>query len=260
MDLYRITPYLERAKRLLEQPDEASLRYAALELRFAMETVVYRQLQEYGDVIPGSVASQWKPDQLLKLLISFDPTSNQGGDLSFAIEGADVKPIPQNFKSLGETKAIPWKEFRANYNKLGSYLHAPQSNAKKKPKALTTDTFTAIISRLEDCTKATAIFALKAIISAQCDCGNMLYVGQSEFDNNELVVCSNTMCNRLWRKNATTEGDQVLERVDKIIFNCVACQAFIRVSPELIWQLIKCSNCPCTFRLNLAFSTTTRTE
>jgi hypothetical protein len=258
MDLYRITPYLARAKHLLEQPDEASLRYAALELRFAMEAVVYRQLQEYGAVIPGSVASKWKPDQLLKLLISFDPTSNQGGDLSFAIAGPDV--LPQDFKSLGQTKAIPWKEFRTNYNKLGSYLHAPQSNPKKKPKTLTKEAFTTIISRLEDCTKATVIFAFKAIISAQCDCDNMLYVGQSEFDNDELVVCSNTMCNRLWQKKTTTEGKKVLERVDIITFRCADCQAFIRVLPELIWQPIRCSNCTCAFRINLALSTATRIE
>jgi hypothetical protein len=258
MDLYRITPYLERAKHLLEQPDDASLRYAALELRFAMETVVYRQLQEYGDVIPGSVARNWKPDQLLKLLISFDPTSNKGGDLSFAIEGPDV--LPHDFKSLGKTKAISWAEFRKNYNKLGFYLHAPQSNPKKKPKALTKEAFTHIISILEDCTTATVILAIKAIISAQCDCDNMLYVGQSEFDNDELVVCSNTKCNRLWQKKTTTEGKQVLERVDVITFRCADCQAFIHVLPELIWQLIRCSNCTCAFRINLALSTATRIE
>ncbi|WP_122665085.1 hypothetical protein [Pseudomonas viridiflava] len=257
MDLYRITPHLNRAKSLLEKPDEPSMRYAALELRFAMETVVYRQLQQYGEVIPGSLTRMWKPDQILKLLISFDPTAGQGGELSFATNGPDE--LPQDFKPIGETKAIPWKEFRGFYNKLGSYLHvSPHKPDGKKSTTLTKEAFTKIIAGLEDCTTATAIFAFKAIISARCDCDNMLYVGQSEFNNDELTVCSNTKCNRLWQKRTTDDGQQVLDRVEVITFRCADCQAYIRVQPALIWQPIRCPNCPCSFKINLALSTATR--
>ena len=259
MDLYRITPNLERAKSLLEQPDEPSLRYAALELRFAMETVVYRQLQEYDDVIPGSLMGKWKPDQILKLLISFDPLSNQGGEIAFAIQGPEQ--IPKDFQPLGQTKAIPWKEFRSHYNKLGSFLHAaaPKTSAKKSS-PLTKDSFMKIIASLEECTTATAIFAFKAIISARCHCDNMLYIGQGEFDNDELTVCSNLKCNSLWQRRKTEDGQQVLDRVEVITFRCADCEAYIRVQPAQIWQPIRCQNCSCSFKINLALSSATRLE
>ncbi|MCY1558755.1 hypothetical protein D9M68_957180 [compost metagenome] len=50
MELYGITPYLERAKALLDSTEEHSLRFAALELRFCLAMVACRQLHQYDEV------------------------------------------------------------------------------------------------------------------------------------------------------------------------------------------------------------------
>ncbi|WP_024677693.1 hypothetical protein [Pseudomonas syringae] len=255
MDVYRVVPFLDRARELLKASDDHSKRYAALELRFALENVVYRQMSEYGDVLPGNVLNMWKPDQMLRALISFDPISENGGELAFALKNGDEWPADSDFKAIGSTKSIPWKDFRKYYNKLGSYLHAPVANGDaQKNKKIHSDDFTKIISCLEDVSKATAVFAIKIVVHANCECGNMLYVGQHEFDNDEPVVCSNRKCNLLWKKWTDSDGRQLLDPVDTIIYDCPDCQATIPVLPAEIWQPIHCANCPSCFQVGFTMS------
>ncbi|QEY76014.1 hypothetical protein F1C79_16560 [Pseudomonas denitrificans (nom. rej.)] len=255
MDMYGITPYLERAKAFKDSADEHALRYAALELRFCMEMIVYRQLQQYGDVFPGSMIGVWKPDQLLKLLASFDPVASMGGELAFASLTEDGS-VPNEWMPLGKSRTIPWKQFRKLYNKLGSYLHAPaprQAGVEYKP--LTRESFGEVIAVLEDVMSATLIMAVKAVISAKCSCGTSVYVGQSEFDDGELVVCTNTKCNSLYAKAVNEKGEQILDRIKVMALTCQGCQAKVPFPPERIWAPIRCPGCSRTHRLNLAFTT-----
>ncbi|RMO93443.1 hypothetical protein ALQ32_200044 [Pseudomonas syringae pv. tagetis] len=248
MDIYRVVPYLDRAKELLKASDDHLKRYAALELRFALESVVYRQMRQYGDVLPGNVLSMWKPDQMLKALISFDPINEIGGELAFALKNGDERPADSDFKTIGSTKAIPWRDFRKYYNKLGSYLHAPVSKGDaNKDKNIVEQDFAKIINCLEEVAKATAVFAFKAVVFGTCQCGNVLYVGQSEFDNEHLVLCSNRRCNLLWKKWTESDGRQLFVKAETIIFDCTDCQAVIPVPPAQMWQPIRCSNCSSRF-------------
>ncbi|NAP06169.1 hypothetical protein B1F73_08355 [Pseudomonas syringae] len=255
MDIYRVVPFLDRAKELLKATDENSKRYAALELRFALENVVYRQMRQYGDVLPGKVLGMWKPDQMLKALISFDPINENGGELAFALRNGDELPADSDFKAIGSTKSIPWKDFRRYYNKLGSYLHSPVIKAdEQKVKKIAKEDFAKIISCLEDVAKATAVFAVKAVVFGECECGDVLYVGQREFDNDDVVHCSNRRCNLLWKKWTEEDGRQILVKVETFIFDCSDCQAVIPVPPAQMWQPIRCSNCSSRFVVEVRLS------
>ncbi|MGG2731366.1 hypothetical protein [Pseudomonas aeruginosa] len=255
MDMYGITPYLERAKTLKDSGEEHGLRYAALELRFCMEMIAYRQLQQYGDVFPGSMVGLWKPDQILKLLASFDPVAGTGGELSFAHLTEDGS-VPTEWMPLGKSRTIPWRKFRKLYNKLGSYLHAPApKQAGGEAKSLSGESFREIIVALEEVMSATLILAVKAVISAKCDCGTFVYIGQSEFDDNELVVCTNTKCNSIYAKVLNEQGEQVLDRVKVLALTCQGCNARVPFPPEHVWAPIRCPCCSRIHRLNLAFTT-----
>ncbi|MBB4821095.1 DNA-directed RNA polymerase subunit RPC12/RpoP [Pseudomonas alcaligenes] len=255
MDIYGITTRLERAKAHLDSPEEHLLRYAALELRFCLEAVAYRQLEQYGDVFPGNMVGMWKADQILKLLASFDPMSNQEGELSIA-PAANSDEIPSEWVSIGSAKVIPWRKFRNFYNKLGSFLHAPApklAGGERKP--IAKKSFGEIIQALEDVSKATLIFAMKAVIHAKCsDCGSTVYVGEGEFDNDELVVCGNTKCNAIYAKHTEDGGSQVLRRVNTVILSCQNCEARIPLLLERLWAPITCPDCSVAYRINLAFS------
>ncbi|MFA0929255.1 hypothetical protein RA263_02695 [Pseudomonas syringae pv. tagetis] len=49
---------------------------------------------------------------MLKALISFDPMNENGGELAFALKNGDERPADSDFKAIGSTKAIPWRDFR----------------------------------------------------------------------------------------------------------------------------------------------------
>lgn len=255
MDLYGIAPYLERAKELILSGEEHSLRYACLELRFCLELVAYRQLKQYGEVIPGNIIGIWKADQIIKLLASFDPLSDAQGEISVGIPNASGE-LPDQWISIGNTRPISWRKFRTFYNKLGSYLHAPESKQEGvEGKPLKRKSLADIVSSLEIVAQSTIILATKNIIHAQCECGNILYVGESEFNDDNPVQCGNTKCNSLFIKQTAESGEKVLSPMQAIIFKCI-CEAKIPVVPERVWAPIRCPNCQITYRINLAFSST----
>lgn len=249
MDIYRINPYLERAYKLISEGSDESLRYAALEFRFCFETIAYRQLAQYKEKHPGSIIGIWQPDQILKLLASFDPTSNLEGEISFAIQD-ELNGTPTNWMHIGSTKPIPWKAFRKLYNKLGSYLHV---NNGCQHTLLKPESFKEIIECLENSKKATMIVAFNQTINATCECGQILYVGATEFDNDQLEVCRNTKCNSLWKKSRNDNGDAILEPVNTMTIKC-ACEAPVRIRLDRIWAPHRCRSCHATYHFNLAFS------
>lgn len=253
-DLYGIAPYLSRAKILIDEDTQTSLRYAALELRFSFEHIAYRQLQQYGTVIPSGVIGTWKPDQIVRLLASFDPTSDNEGELSFAIPPKDGSP-PADWIALGKTKGIPWRRFRSYYQKLGSFLHAPApQQAGHERKHLSKDFFQDIIAALESVMTTSLILAIQNVVSAQCECGTTIHIGESEFSDGETISCPNTKCNLPFIKQITDEGTKTLQRLKLISMKCQNCEARIPIYPEKIWAPIKCNHCSVTYHLNLSFT------
>lgn len=254
MDLYGITPYLERATTLLARGDDTSIRYAALELRYAHEAVAFRQLKQYGSEFPGKLVGEWKADQILRLLASFDPLSDMSGELAIAPVAAEGE-MPTEWLTLGSTQAIGWKKFRKYYNKLGSFLHLPTPKADGTPsaKAIPPDSFGAMIEDLQRLTEASVILAMKAIVSAKCRCGGMVYAGQSDFDNGEQVVCGNRLCNAFYLKRRDDSGVEMLAPVHGITFACEKCEAMVPVPLDQVWAIARCPGCALEYRLNLAF-------
>jgi hypothetical protein len=253
-DLYEIGPYIARAKSLIDEDTQVSLRYAALELRFTFEHIAYRQLQQYGTIIPSGIVGTWKPDQIVRLLASFDPTSISEGELSFAIPSKDGSPAA-DWMVLGQTKGIPWRRFRSYYQKLGSFLHAPappQAGHERRP--LSKDLFQDIVTALESVMTASLILAIQNVVSAQCECGTIIHIGEPEFSDGETISCPNTKCNLPSIKHITNDGAKTLQKLKLISMKCQKCEARIPIYPEKIWAPIKCIHCSVTYRLNLSFT------
>jgi len=251
MDLYGAGEYLNRAKKMLSESENHSIRYACLELRFCLEIIAYRQLEQYGEEIPGSVVREWKPDRIIKLLASFSPGSDQDSELSIGLHSSP-DAIPKEWTSSGKAKAIPWGMFRKHYNKLGSYLHSPMK-VKDLEKVIDKEKLNKIISDIEHVLSSTIILAFKATINAECDCGKTIFIGQSEFEDGELVRCGNQACGLLWKKTILDDGAKVLQPATSLVYKCV-CDSFMRVPVEKVWDRFKCNGCGNTYRLNLGYS------
>lgn len=259
MDFYGITASLDRAKALMASGEDHSLRYACLELRFCLETIAFRQLQQYGDTLPGDVIGKWQADQVIRRLASFDPQSDVEATLAFGVPKEDGSR-PDEWIEFGKTKPISWKKFRKFHNKLGSFLHIPippkNTSGQVEKKVLTADSLNEIVSSIEAVANSTAVLAVKRVIQSKCHCGNILFIGESEFDDDGLVVCSNTMCNSLFLKVTTEASEQVLFPVKSLAFTC-DCGAKVPVQREKIWSPIRCPNCSITHRVNFSFTRVT---
>lgn len=115
---------LMRAHQALNSGESAQLRYAALELRMALECFVYERAQNYREELSNKKLNTWQPRQLLILLLEIDPNVDKTSTISFGLEDAYGTPAKEMI-NLGSDRVISLQEIKEYYDRLGSYLHTP---------------------------------------------------------------------------------------------------------------------------------------
>lgn len=115
---------LNRAKEELASNSSERLKYAALELRMAMESLTYERARIYAKELPPEEYDTWQPKKLMLLLLEIDPRADKGSSIAFGIEevpgtAADVMTL------LGAEKVLNLPTIKKHYDALGSYLHTP---------------------------------------------------------------------------------------------------------------------------------------
>ena len=83
---------LSRAKAELAAQDLHRLRYAALELRDAMEAVTYDRALAFKDEIPPEEYRTWQPRKLMAVLVDVDPSIGMTSTIAVGIESEYGKP------------------------------------------------------------------------------------------------------------------------------------------------------------------------
>jgi hypothetical protein len=122
---YRNAAYdaLTRAKQEIDS-DDYRLKYAALELRIALESLAYEHARLYQEEIAIEKLSTWQPRQLFKLLLEFDPYADKSSSLSIGLQ--EEQGVPAKMMTpLGTERVLGLGEIKKYYDQLGSYLHAP---------------------------------------------------------------------------------------------------------------------------------------
>jgi hypothetical protein len=117
--------HLALAKQLIQR-NTNELRYACLELRLAIEALVYDTLQDYAEDNDDAVRlayQDWQPDKVLKALSAYDPmtdTSMQITVREVALEGQpdSEKPI---FIGIDDRLTTEW--VAKAHRSMGSFLH-----------------------------------------------------------------------------------------------------------------------------------------
>ncbi|MBV8807334.1 MAG: hypothetical protein JO033_01555 [Acidobacteriaceae bacterium] len=121
------------ATRLLNEQDDASLRYAALELRRCLEALVYEKLKTYRDVLPEGSVSRWQPPQAFEALIEIEPEAQETYTFAVAPETEPGKLSGAPFQQIGVDERPNAKWIKKTWHSLGSHLHAewPFATSKK---------------------------------------------------------------------------------------------------------------------------------
>jgi hypothetical protein len=129
-----------RAKNLLAIGDDASARYACLELRSAIEYLVYDQLQTYRDELDYETARKWQPKELVDAMRAVDPRADMDVELQVGPVYVPGEPPPTDgYKSLGKEHRFSLKWITRKHRALGSYLHAPTMDKLENGEAPTAE-------------------------------------------------------------------------------------------------------------------------
>lgn len=113
-----------RARAELASGDRARLKFAALELRMAIEAVTYERAQSYRDEIPQAEYRTWQPKKVMQLLIDIEPRADKGSSIAYGIE--EVPGVAaKKMTSHGAEQVFDLCAIKAHYDALGSYLHMP---------------------------------------------------------------------------------------------------------------------------------------
>lgn len=117
---------LKRAESELNSDDPMHFRYAALELRYAMEALTYDRARAYKNEIPPEEYGTWQPRKLMLLLAEINPHAVKSSTISARLEEEYGKPAPaKNMKLLGTDHVLSISDIKEHYDAIGSYLHIP---------------------------------------------------------------------------------------------------------------------------------------
>jgi len=114
--------FLKQAEDELGTDDDQRLKYAALELRMAMEAITYDRALAYKDEFPQSEYEKWQPRKVMSVLLDIDPMADKNSSLAVGVEEEHGVPASElNF--LGSEKVLNMATLKKHYDALGSYLH-----------------------------------------------------------------------------------------------------------------------------------------
>lgn len=114
--------HLKSAEDELATKSDQRLKYAALELRMAMEALTYDRALAYKDEFPPSEYETWQPRKVMSVLLEIDPMADK--DCSVAIGTEETPGVPASkMSALGSEKVLGKSMLREHYDALGSYLH-----------------------------------------------------------------------------------------------------------------------------------------
>lgn len=119
--MFWIKEYTDRARLLLTEGSEASLTYAALEVRLALERVCYERLRNAHNYISADDLRTWKPQYVVQTLMEMvDPHIASEWTLLMA----DPRVDPEKYMEIGKQKGFDTKQINQLWQAMSSFLHS----------------------------------------------------------------------------------------------------------------------------------------
>lgn len=111
--------YAARAAKLLNDDDDRSVIYAALELRFALEALAYDLACNYLTELGETTNLEWQAPKLIERLKGIDPFVDS------TVYVGSVHPETGIQTTVASDVRMDLKKLKTRYQTLGSALHAP---------------------------------------------------------------------------------------------------------------------------------------
>lgn len=126
---------LTRAKENLVSSNPEYTKYAALELRMAIEGLTYDRANAYIKEIDPKEYNTWQPKKVMQMLLEIEPKADKASSISFGREDKLGEPA-KVMTSLGGEEVFNFRLIKKYYDALGSFLHLPTiKQLQDKPEA-----------------------------------------------------------------------------------------------------------------------------
>jgi hypothetical protein len=249
-----------RARAELASGDRARLKFAALELRMAIESVTYGRAQSYRDEIPQAECRTWQPKKVMQLLIDIEPHADKGSSIAYGIEempGVAAKEMT----SLGAEQVFGLRAIKAHYNALGSYLHMPtlkQLEEVGEPDLAKLHKRCFTIIGLLDGVLSSPVFNINfgTFSSIECmnpDCGKTV---RRRIPSGQTALTAACLECAMGYEVSVGANDECLWRpiLEEVKCPSLACNQIFKVSPgELVpGRRLACHSCGGRFQIGLA--------
>lgn len=227
--VFRVEPYIERVREHLESEAPHQLRYACLELRYALERIAYHKLRNRLDKVSPEEISAWQPNRVMKILMELvDEHIDRDYTLRIAEEIEPGVVSEKGFSTLGKVKGISPRELGGHWHKIGFYLHVQKPKEKgdmpTEPDAAELKTYLEeVVKYVEEITETQ--FDAHFSLSATFECGkcNQTIVRNRKLLKHRTVIqCQNPNCNASYI--AKVENDEISVDLNKIRLDCKNCE------------------------------------
>jgi hypothetical protein len=113
--------YTDRIRALIDDNSEASLTYAALEARLAIERICYERLRLAHNYISADDLRSWKPQYVVQTLMEM-VDSKIASEWTLSI-GSEPGDNPKEYLEVGVQKGFDPKKLSRLWQTMGSFLH-----------------------------------------------------------------------------------------------------------------------------------------
>jgi hypothetical protein len=251
MLLPNVNECVSATRRLLEAGDVRSLRYAALEMRMAIEQLFYALLPHYRDELPDDIVKQWQPRQIIDALIDCNPFIESHQQITIGPSGGGGgEPI---FK--GTYKPVTRKLLRQYYHRLGSYLHASPDGSLINEAKLRATIAGALERVDEHCRETTVIANVGVFITVNCVCGREIRRNFLALSVNQSVRCPDPRCGAIFDLVAMGAPMQTTWSLRRQPYLCPSCNGETPIGQHEIraGAQITCEKCQAAAVLRVGF-------
>lgn len=246
--MIQLQPIIDRINALVAEDTEASVTYAALEARLALEKVVYDRLRQRHDYISHAQLRAWKPGELItRLLLEVDEHVTETVTLSMSRTpyAPGVKLEAQDWVKIGTEVGFDAKKITKMWQALSNLaLHVripknknddiPEYGDKQATRTKVEEAIS-VLKRLATSTMSSSGPPTGGNISFICTCGEKNQRRAKLLQHNQHVYCINPNCVQTWK----VEIDADKFSFESVLVNvpCKACGAIIQVPWRVVTKM-----------------------
>lgn len=216
-------------EQLLESGSEASIVYAALECRLAIERICYDRFQRYSDLVSADDLKNWQPKHIIQFLVDeIDPHVATNVELNMrpSADGDETSGNEKDWIKLGSEKGIDHRTLHKLWHGISrealhtKLLTGTVSYQKHQiNRNVVESQINQMIAVLEDLSKSTMSMSFPIeTIRLTCKCGYENKFTKNQIENLSFLDCKNSSCELTYK--ASSDNGKIAFELLKLDFEC----------------------------------------